>query len=440
MQSPLKSLSVFFLLIAFSLSATAFAPQYSEDKQNIMLRWKSGSIPISISGSLLKANSNIRFGSDVSGAIERSLKVWENVADVRFEALETEKQSISPTGNSGDGVSLITIAQTPENLLLFSKDAETVSARTRVFFNKKGFITEADIVLNPYQQFSTDGSIGTFDLQSVLTHEIGHLLGLEHSSVMASTMHESSGKNGVYNLPNFNSRTLAETDISAVRAVYGANTAEQDCCGTIDVKLSSVAGKSLKNYSVWAEDFETGKISGEAKLNGEGIFVFEGIKAGKYKIYARAPLNLKSPTVIGEIGTVEAASGKIASLTKKIDLNSAEFELQYIGFNGQLSENPVLINGGKSFMIFIGGKNLNFEDYKIGFNSPYISITPKSFAALDFGENISAVSFEIQVRPEIPIGEYSLFVQSKNGQKSIIPGALTVEEFINNWSNGNVGE
>lgn len=440
MHLPLKIFAALFLLIVFSLSAMAYAPQYSEEKPSLALRWKIGNIPISISSSLLKSNPNIRFGSDVSGAVKRSLETWQNVADIKFEELATEKQTISPTGNFGDGTSLITVAQTPENLLLFSKDAETVAARTRVFFNKKGFITEADIVLNPYQQFSTDGSLGTFDLQSVLTHEIGHLLGLEHSSLMASTMHESSGKNGIYNLPSFNSRTLAETDIAAIRAVYGVGSEEQNCCGIVNVKLSSNAGKSLKNFSIWAENFETGKISGEAKLNGEGFFVFEGIKAGKYRIYAQSPSNTKLPATADEIGTVEVTNGKTATLTKKINANQAEFELQYIGFNGQLSENPVLINGGKSFMIFIGGKNINFEDCKIGFNSPYISVAPKSFATHDFGENISVVSFEIQVSSEISTGEYSVFAESKNGQKSIIPGGLTVEEFVNNWSSGNVNE
>jgi hypothetical protein len=89
------------------------------------------------SSSLIKANFSIKDGSDVAGVIRRSLKTWENAAAIEFEEISSDKQTVSPTGNFGDGVSLITIAQTSENLSLFSGNTEEVAARTRVFFNKK---------------------------------------------------------------------------------------------------------------------------------------------------------------------------------------------------------------------------------------------------------------------------------------------------------------
>src|SRR3982751_1145793 len=118
-------------------------------------RWKAARIQVGISSSLLRDNSNITRGSDVEGAVRRSLATWENVANVEFLLVPTEKQNASPAGPAGDGGSVITSAGSAENAQLFTKESEQAAATTRIFYSGRGFITEADIVLNPYQQFST---------------------------------------------------------------------------------------------------------------------------------------------------------------------------------------------------------------------------------------------------------------------------------------------
>src|SRR5438067_2380544 len=218
-------------LLLFCCPWTALATEMSSAPINVetqRFRWKNTTIRVAVSTSLMKPNSNIKTDSLVDEAIRRSLDAWQSVADIEFQRDDSDLQSVSPSGN-GDGVSLITIAQTPENLMFFLKDAESASAKTRIFYNTKGFITEADIVLNPYQQFSTDGTFGTYDLESTLTHEIGHLLGLRHSNVLGATMLDNFGKIGVFGIPNFSPRSLSESDISTIRELYGPNT-EAECC------------------------------------------------------------------------------------------------------------------------------------------------------------------------------------------------------------------
>lgn len=80
-----------------------------------------------------------------------------------------------------------------------------------------GEILDADIEVNGFNfRFSTgDITPGTrFDLRNTLTHEVGHLLGFDHTSVEDATMFPSAP-------PGENSkRTLEQDDINALCTVY----------------------------------------------------------------------------------------------------------------------------------------------------------------------------------------------------------------------------
>jgi hypothetical protein len=430
------------VLLNLTYAASAYNPQYADDSKTVRLRWKSGVIPISISNSFYKQTSSIRPDSDVAGAFKRSLETWESVANIKFVEVSSDKQSVSPAGKNGDGISLITIAQTPENLLLFGSDSEEISARTRVFYDSKGFISEADIVLNPYQQFSTDGSIGTFDLEATLTHEIGHLLGLDHSTVIGATMQTSQGKNGIYNLPGFTSRTLAEDDIAGIRSIYGTKEAEDYCCGSAVGKLSLPNNKPAAGFQVWLEDVYDGRVIAGVLTNSDGEFLIEGLPIGEYRVYAKnvSKKDAKPNFSAIELETVKILKDKKVSLTEKLIENTKEFELQYVGFNGQLSELPVPVNAGKSYMIYLGGKNLDSKDLVIEFSSPHIKVTPNSIIKHDYGKDISVISFEVKLSIQTPLGEYSFFVKKKDSQTDVSIGSLTVESFVNNWNSYFISE
>jgi hypothetical protein len=435
MSKTLKIFLAWLLLIGFAVPSPAYSTQFADSSETLRLHWAAKLIPIAFSNSLLKPNPYIKPDSDIQGAIERSLEAWEKAAAIKFQISWTDKQTISSIGKSGDGVSLVTIAQTPENLLMFGEDANTVSARTRIFFNRKGYINEADIVLNPYEQFSTDGSLGTFDFEATLTHEIGHLLGLDHSSVTGATMNEHQGKNGVYNLPAFSSRTLAEDDLAGIRAIYGASFAEDDCCGTLAGKLSQAGGKGAKNFQVWAEEAESGRLAAGVLTNADGVYRVEGLQSGQYRVYTQDfGGEIGKSFSVEELGAVNIVKGKNQTLSKKLKSSTKDFDVRYVGFNAQVSELAVPVNGGKSYLIYVGGKNLDSNKVSIGFNSPYISVTPKSLTDHKYGGDISVISFEVNVAAETPLGEYSFFIKSEGEAAEFAVGSLTVETFVNSWN------
>ena len=432
-------LAAIFLLVCLS-SVRAFEQQFADDAKKIRLRWRGVTINLALSNSLKSAPANFKTGSDVAGAVQRSLATWERAANIRFNIVWTDKQSISSPDGAGDSVNLITVAATTENVASFQGEASEMAGRTRVFFTKRGTITEADIVLNPYQQFSTDGTAGTYDFESALTHEIGHLLGLDHSELPAATMNAQQGKNGVFGLNAFAPRTLSEDDRAGVRSIYGTRGKTEKCCGAIIGTLSLPDGKPASHLQVWAEEIVTGKLAAATFSASNGAFQFAGLRAGKYRILTQSVRESNHSVVLSaaEVGEAFVEKGATTTLNQILILRPKTFDLRFIGFNNQLSTLAVPINAGRSYLVFIGGRDFaleNLSEEAIGVNSPYLAVNRASITAQDFGSDVSVLSFQLDVDAETPKGEYSIRLQKKNGETIYFVGSLTVDDVDNQQQN-----
>lgn len=419
-----RGIVVLFLLAA-SVVGNTLAPVAPPAKQDsLRLRWRSAAIRIAISSSVTQPNPNIQTGSDVHGAIRRSVEAWQNAGDIELQFEPSERRNVSPAGGSGDGVSLITIASSAENVLLFSKDPLGEAARTRVFYNRLGFITEADIVLNPYQLFSTDGTLGTFDLESTITHEIGHLLGLRHSGVLGSTMSESFSKNGLFGLVDISARSLAASDIAAVRELYGASS-DKSCCGAITGKLTLQSGRAASNVRVWAEESETGIVAAQGVTSADGTFRLGGLRSGEYSMFWQKR-NAESGS-FGQLGIARVEKGLNSTINEKILSRRSGLVVDYAGVNGQLSESAVAVRRGEEYTLYLGGKGLDVDLISISVRSPFVAIDPTSITTQDFGDRIEAVSVVIKIAEDAPRGTYSVFVTRSDGSQAALIGALDIQ-------------
>lgn len=419
---------IFAALLVQLLTGVAIfssTPTAAELQEPQTLRWRKQVIRIAVSTSLTQPGSSIKTNSDVLAAVSRSLDAWSEAANIEFRLVTSERQNVSPAGRAGDGVSLITIAPSPENLLLFSRDPFSETARTRIFYNRKGDILEADIVLNPFQQFSTDGSYGTFDIETTLAHEIGHLLGLKHSRVIGSLMSDKVARNTLQSIFNTSGTILSESDVTAIRGLYGTDKRE-DCCGGVTGKLTLQSGKPARQTTVWAEDAQSGLIVGQTETLADGSYRIGGLKSGEYSLFwqrKEKALGFSS----GDIGTAIVDTNNVLLPTKKIALAGSDVELTHIGRDMQLGDSAVEFRAGGEYRIVVGGKNVDVNSVKFEFSSPFLRAQLDSMRSEDFGDEVDAVSFILRVDIEAPAGIYSIFGRDRDGRRSTLIGSISVQ-------------
>lgn len=441
-------------ILAFVTSSQPSSFDLPAAAQERQIKWPAKSIQVALSTSLSLGSPAIKPESDVLGAVHRALASWSRAANVKFVEVSSKKQSVSPT-SGGDGVSLITIAGTGDNVALFAEGNTT--ARTRVFYDlDTGEINEADIVINPYPysesgaalQFSTDGTPGTYDLESTLAHEIGHLLGLNHSHVIGATMQPSQALNGTYGLPAISERSLSEADQAAARTLYGP----QEKTGSIDGRiLSSVDGALLPAAvaHVWIEDLDNGKVMASSITSSSGRFNFNSIPPGNYRAmveYAEGAVTeadaIKAAGDRQPAGrtrafrSVEMRSRLHVVADKPTQLNYVLVPPQnslpkliprFIGLNGELSSVPVPVAGGDKITVYVGGEGVDqVPGNGLVLSSPLMSIDAASLTLEQIHKSTPVISFTVTIAANAPPGDYTLKLQSNTGEVGYLVGALTI--------------
>ncbi|MBM4359667.1 MAG: matrixin family metalloprotease [Deltaproteobacteria bacterium] len=108
------------------------------------------------------------------------------------------------------------------NIILFQdmkwsyKSADNTLAKTTVTYDTgSGLILDADIELNhAYNELTVGDEAVVYDLESILTHELGHFIGLDHTQDFEATM------NAAYDPGTKELRTLEQDDIAGACTAY----------------------------------------------------------------------------------------------------------------------------------------------------------------------------------------------------------------------------
>lgn len=145
--------------------------------------WAPASLPVQFHVALPRSRD---VGADEDAELDVALRAWPGVSCTGWRA-ELGAPTSAPPGDDGVNAIYFDDDAWPSNL------PAGVVATTVVHVDAQGHYHDADIHLNGAQTtFSLDGRAGTRDLRSILTHELGHALGLGHSADPRATMYASN--------------------------------------------------------------------------------------------------------------------------------------------------------------------------------------------------------------------------------------------------------
>lgn len=271
-------------LCVLFISLNAFAALSSRTSRGLQIMWPSNTINLEVYGNT--TNSEGINGDVVSGIMNDSVNAWNGHSKISLR--------FGPT---------IGMNQAGLNEIYFSSDPTLFNGTgvvgvTQISYKEEdGIIQEADVLINDNFSFSTNRAAANF-LGNVVTHEMGHFLGLGHDQVQGSTMFYalSRGQN-----------TLSDNDKNGLYAIYPIGTEKKSIKGMV------VGGRNL--YGVFGAYVSAisemdGKIKSSAVSDVNGNFSIDGLSVGeKYYLYTAPLIQVGLPSFYNSAKTNFCDSG-----------------------------------------------------------------------------------------------------------------------------------
>lgn len=190
------------LALLWCTNAAAFAAFMDPSNNTQPVRWAGPTVDIRIQQDGV---DDVSDGSDLQ-AIRRGLAAWNTAMDGRLTLVEGGTGGSRAYGN--DGVNRITFLESGW------PSAADGALGTTLPHLQGGTVVDADVLLNGQEgTWTTNGNPLGIDVQSVATHETGHLLGLWHAAQSNATMYSGTRRGSTFR------SALADDDLRAARFI-----------------------------------------------------------------------------------------------------------------------------------------------------------------------------------------------------------------------------
>jgi hypothetical protein len=193
----MKKQTIFALAIATVLVVASAHPAMAYTLLSPRRVWKTVPVTVNVYSA---GNATINDGSGGVAAVAGAIKAWGVVNSATTNSAP-KRGTAPPTITLVDNGHVCT--------------GSCLAATLTGYYHQEGsnyYIDDADVYTNQRYSYTsskeTDGCSGEYDIDGIMVHEVGHVIGLGHSTVAGATMYPS------VSACNFNNRTLEADDLA----------------------------------------------------------------------------------------------------------------------------------------------------------------------------------------------------------------------------------
>lgn len=358
-------------------------------------------------------SDDIPDGSHVT-AVRNAIDEWNRATDTTLQLVEnTSEAAVSRTDWEADDIHLVLWDEDNSSGFFGGNGAVAI---TPIFFFSNGVIADADVLFNGEDfTFTTTNEPGSFDVQTVATHELGHLVGFDHSGWAGATMFPFVETTVELQ------RSIALDERVGLRDAYPAG-AVASITGTV---RRIADGSVIAGAHVVARD-SAGRTAGSTLSETNGGFTLRGLVPDTYTVYA-TPFegvvdedNLGDGFVIqtGFESTVHPLPVMVTPgvATALGDLGVGDDVPVVLGNN--LTAFPLLATIAQSTSMAIRGTGL-VSGSVLTASDPNVMLSGISFTG-------SQVSFTCFIPGNAEPGHFDLQVTTPTGGTSILPAPIEI--------------